>query len=280
MRMESESLAKASIPAEFLPRNDSAISGKEEDDNLSNLFREGDEDNDTKESLFTEVSIGPNLTTFRVRLPPNKNALFAHEIWSGSKFLCDYILENPDWVCNKSTIELGAGTALPSLAALRNGSRLSFITDYPDPDLLQAIRETVGFNWNLGWTDRVVVRGHEWGTSVESLLCCSSPWGGEKFFDVAFLSECLWNHACHPQLARSLDQLLHPQRGVAFVTYAHHIPGLETRDDHFFTWCQQHYGFRSFWIGEKLLPYMWDPNKSITVYLVKMVRGSMGDPNS
>ena len=34
------------------------------------------------------------------------------KVWCGSMGVCQYIIENPDIVCSKAVIELGAGTGL------------------------------------------------------------------------------------------------------------------------------------------------------------------------
>ncbi|KAL7577579.1 hypothetical protein ACA910_015107 [Epithemia clementina (nom. ined.)] len=284
-------------------RNESS-NGEENNQDLAFLFNDGSDDGDgrngslpsTNHSSPTLVEIGS--VSFLVQQPPDKGTLFAHQVWSGSRLLAQYILDHPGLVQDKSTIEFGAGTALPSLAALKSGSRFSMITDYPDEEMLQSIRETVGHNWyTLGdrlVEERVAVHGHEWGSSTENLLqafkidaTTDPPAHGSTiapstcyYYDVALLSECLWNHSLHEKLAASLHALLHHSHGRAIVTYAHHIPGLEEQDDAFFTICQERYGLQISYQSTHNMSYMWDSTKTIPVLLKVLVRGGHGDSDS
>jgi len=251
--------------------------------------------------------------TYTLILPPDVGTLFAHRVWSGSKLLSTYLAENSDTlVRNKRTVELGAGTGLPSLVALSNGSAFSLITDYPDESVLSSIRETVGLNWDICRTSsRVNVVGHEWGGDVTFLLAGAAERselcvlsnendGNDEglpasplllddkqqqqqygvmdrdpfYFDTCILSECLWMHSTHEALAKSIDRLLHPQRGVAIVTYAHHIPGKEKEDDSFFEICKSEKfgGFVTDHVCTQQMSYMWDSSKTIDVYLKVMRR--------
>ena len=306
------------VPVQFRLKEDvkKQGSGADEDtpDSLAVLFHVPDDnDNDDAENHSstspTKVEVGS--MSFLVQQPPDKGTLFAHQVWSGSRLLAQYVLDHPQLVQNMSTIEFGAGTALPSLAALKNGSKFTVITDYPDEDMLQAIRETVGHNWNTLYTqssadgplleDRVVVAGHEWGTCTKAIQqqvtmaqqniqtteedddddddnengTIRSDTMTSSLFDVALLSECLWNHSLHEKLAASLNALLHPTHGIAILTYAHHIPGLEEQDDSFFTFCQEQYGFQTLHQHTltHTMPYMWDSTKTIPIQLKVMVRG-------
>jgi nicotinamide N-methyltransferase len=198
--------------------------------------------------------------------------------------LARYLLDKPSLVTNKRTIELGAGTALPSLVALSLGSSLSVLTDYPHDHVLQSLRLTVGYNWEAcyGSPSRVAVLGHEWGSDVTQIFHKVETMMGAKDtncnssfhpFHVIFLSECLWNHAAHDKLATSIHNLLHPTEGLAIVTYAHHVPGKEREDDAFFSLCQDKYHFITHHISHQSMPYMWDSTKTIDIYLKVLRRG-------
>ena len=279
-----------SIPKEYQPQDVTKTEPVEDHDTGGSLFalfdHDDDDDDQNMNTTLHQSRIPVGSVSFLVQQPPDKGTLFAHQVWSGSRYMAQYLLENPALVQDKSTIEFGAGTALPSLAALKSGSSFSAITDYPDEDMLQAIRETVGYNWNdLGnnVVDRVAVIGHEWGTSTKPMTTAlaarrnNSP---QAFFDVALLSECLWNHSLHEKLAASLQALLHPAHGCAIFTYAHHIPGLEDHDDAFFTLCEERYGFQVATTCIQSMPYMWDATKTIPILLKIMVRQGNGDSGS
>ena len=279
-------VAPQPIPEEYLPIKDD--NETLELDIFASPESSVDEDN-TGEWLVHVVIAG---RSYALQQPPDKGTLFAHQVWSGSKLMARYIAEE-DLARHKTTIEFGAGTALPSLVALATGSKHSIITDYPDEEMLQAIRETVGHNWSVCGTpiDRVKVVGHEWGKGVEDIRQAvrtlershaHPPTSKDEeehntahhdyCFDIAFLSECLWMHKTHGVLAESLDKVLHPDHGMAILTYAHHIPGCEEQDDAFFQLCYDMYGFTTEHIRTEALDYMWDESKTIDVHLKVMRR--------
>jgi nicotinamide N-methyltransferase len=274
------------IPAEFLPKQENDETSTVDIREFGNLF---DEDEDAEEFDSSDINGSTNeemtiaRLKFRLRSPPDVGTLFAHRVWSGSKYLADFLASHADlYVKNKRTVELGAGTALPSLVALAHGSLLSVITDYPDEGVLQAIKETVGLNWEScgGPLGRVEVIGHEWGTGVEKVVnqMSGSNERGEEgnYFDLAILSECLWMHRAHGALVQSLSRLLHPEKSFAIATYAHHVPGCEKQDDAFFDLCKQN-GFDIVHEESQEMPYMWDSSKTIVVHLKVMCRAQAHD---
>lgn len=260
-------MSQDEIPVEYLPSLNT-----EADDytDIGAIFHDDDDDHDSKVTL-QNVVVNGNLA-FTLKLPPDIGTLFAHRVWSGSIYLSEFLSKNAStYIKNKSTIEFGAGTALPSLVALALGSSVSIITDYPDKEVIQTIKETVGRNWErCGYpSGRVGVVGHEWGRGVEEvhnkLLCLCSTTKNAKF-DVAFLSECLWMHRSHEALVQSVDRLLHATTGKAIFTYAHHVPGYESADDAFFDLCERR-GFATIHTESRAMSYMWDNEKTIEIYL-------------
>jgi predicted nicotinamide N-methyase len=268
--MES-SVKKSSVPQEFRPKEE----GTDGDDGegIATLFAQDDSDADADDWTFQDITIAD--FTYKLKLPPSTGTLFCDQVWSGSKLLAEFLALNAQtYVTRKRTIEFGAGTALPSLVALSHGSSFSLVTDYPDEQLLQAIRETVGWNWPACSCpqNRVAVLGHEWGTSIDDILKADDDDDDDAYFDLAILSECLWKHRCHAALAKSLHEVLHPSRGVAVLTYAHHIPGKEREDDAFFDICEAEYGLAVAIKIPNQVEYQWDNQKSITEFLVVLRR--------
>jgi predicted nicotinamide N-methyase len=223
----------------------------------------------------------PNSLTFQVRLPPDVATLFAHRVWSGSKVLADFLVSNRQYIEGKRTIELGAGTGIPSLVALACGSTCSILTDYPDERLLRSIRETVGLNWEVCCRplNRVAVIGHEWGSDVddihrstENLLRLSRDESTTVCFDSVFLSECLWMHRSHHDLAKSIHRLVDQERGIVVITYGHHVPGCESADDAFFDICANKYGLTTIHEETRESEYMWNSSMAMQVHLRVLTR--------
>ena len=71
------------------------------------------------------------------------NPLWGHHLWNSGRVIADYFQENPSLVQGKHVLELGAGAGLPGLVAGVLGAKKVVITDYPDEDLIENLRENV-----------------------------------------------------------------------------------------------------------------------------------------
>ncbi|KAF3353788.1 hypothetical protein VdG1_07971 [Verticillium dahliae VDG1] len=134
--------------------------------------------------------------------------LFSHYLWNSSLLLAELIeagslpsplphptsgpspLGPPSSAFNVkglATLELGAGTALPSLLAALLSARRVVVTDYPAASVLEALRANV----TLGAVPaasptsivapEVTVEGHAWGD-------LTTPLAMRRFFDADFLA--------------------------------------------------------------------------------------------
>jgi predicted nicotinamide N-methyase len=151
--------------------------------------------------------------------------LFSHCLWNSSLMLAELIeagtlrLDIP-WsgiggkvdefdVAGLSTIELGAGTALPSIMGGLLGAKRVVATDYPAPSVLKTLKENIlrglkkenaperGGRLELG---EVVVEGHGWG-ELETALAKDN----KHVFDRVFVADCLWMPWQHENLRRSIS---------------------------------------------------------------------------
>ena len=121
------------------------------------------------------------------------------------------------------TIELGAGTGLPSIMAALVGAAGVVVTDYPAPAVLEALRgNVVGVvkerNAPAGrfGVREVRVEGHGWG-EVEF---AREERGG---FDRVLAADCLWMPWQHGNLRRSIAWFLGEGEGArAWVVGAFH----------------------------------------------------------
>ncbi len=108
-----------------------------------------------------------------------------------------------------STIELGAGTALPSLLSSLLGAVRVVITDYPTRAVLENLAENVKRNVQpsfspLGSVSPVAVEGHSWGDVSTTPLVQ----GNQGAFDRVFVCDCLWMPWQHANLHRSIAWFL------------------------------------------------------------------------
>lgn len=164
----------------------------------------------------------------------NDRRLFSHYLWNASLMLAEFVesgtlrlqLSKPlgcggggQGVSNGrlgekhfdirglSTIELGAGTALPSMLAALLGAESVVATDYPSPPVMEILRANVAHNVQpalspTGQTaGSVLVEGHSWG-DLES-----DPFSLENRarFDRVLLCDCLWMPWQHDNLRRSIS---------------------------------------------------------------------------
>lgn len=121
-------------------------------------------------------------------------------------------------VGGKHLLELGAGTALPSIMAGLIGAARLLVTDYPSPALMKTLRTNVERNVRPplspfgAVSPSVTVSGHEWGVldPPASDETASSPDNQEFLaanrhaFDRILCADCLWMPWQHANLHRSI----------------------------------------------------------------------------
>ncbi|KAJ6444173.1 nicotinamide N-methyltransferase [Purpureocillium lavendulum] len=124
-------------------------------------------------------------------------------------------------VRGKAVVELGAGTALPSMMAGLLGASRVVVTDYPAPAVIKTLRENIARNIQpqLGPAGgeeavtpaaSVLVSGHSWGEfpPEDALLTTEN----QHAFDRVFVADCLWMPWQHANLHRSIDHFLRQRR--------------------------------------------------------------------
>ncbi|KAG5988887.1 hypothetical protein E4U43_004613 [Claviceps pusilla] len=112
----------------------------------------------------------------------------------------------------KSVLELGAGTALPSIMAGLLGASRVVVTDYPAPAILHTLEQNITRNIQADLSPSsshttspscIAVHGHSWG-DVSSSFCQTN----RHSFDRVFAADCLWMPWQHENLHRSIDHFL------------------------------------------------------------------------
>lgn len=170
-----------------------------------------------------------------VRLLNVHHSLWGERLWEAGKIMFRLIRDRAYGVdvAGRTCVEFGAGVGLTSICCSLQGARNVVATDYPDDNLI----ENLAFNATK--YPRVSVVGHQWGYDVAPVLALN---GGEKF-DIAILSDLVFNHPCHTALLQSLSRCLR-RDGYAMVTYTHHRPHLVAEDLRFFERAREEFGFR------------------------------------
>lgn len=114
-------------------------------------------------------------------------------------------------VTGLSTIELGAGTALPSLLAGLLGAQRVVLTDYPAPAVVSNLRANAERNLRPEFAPRgkvaevVEVDGHAWGELPSAAAEGPSQ---HHAFDRVLVCDCLWMPWQHDSLLTSIDWFL------------------------------------------------------------------------
>jgi len=110
-----------------------------------------------------------------------------------------------------STIELGAGTALPSLMSALLGARRVVVTDYPSPVVIEKLRQNVAAGTEPSFSPSgkvecgpVQVEGHGWGELSGTPLAEEN----KHAFDRVMAADCLWMPWQHDNLRRSVGWFL------------------------------------------------------------------------
>ncbi|KAK6513341.1 nicotinamide n-methyltransferase [Arthrobotrys megalospora] len=202
----------------------------------------------------------PTFATHTLSLQPSssitvrligQSPLWGHYLWNAARITSNYIEQNPTLIFEKSTLEFGAGAGLPSLVCAALGAKTVVITDYPDPDLIQNIEynklhslssssssssEQSPESKKLPLKDSTTIHctGYIWGNPADHLLKISP-----KGYDLAILSDLLFNHSQHDALLQSLQLTLSKPDGVALVFFTPHRPWLYQEDLNFFTLAQE-----------------------------------------
>ncbi|KAI1336140.1 hypothetical protein F5Y15DRAFT_213382 [Xylariaceae sp. FL0016] len=163
-------------------------------------------------------------------------ALFGHHLWNSSLLLAEFVeagtLGLPYSVGSDirvrgdgdtqpygsivrdfdikelSSIELGAGTALPSILASLLDAKAVVVTDYPSQVLMDTLRKNVETNCTTGYSPvstltRPTVVGHAWG-ELDTEFAVQH----KHSFDRVFVCDCLWMPWQHLNLQKSIAHFM------------------------------------------------------------------------
>lgn len=156
--------------------------------------------------------------------------LFSHYLWNASLLLAEFVESGtlgltpeqggvssplgpplPTFdVRGRSLLELGAGTALPSLLAALLGADRVVLTDYPAPAVISNLTANAARNARAELLHPssaalapVEVEGHAWGELGTPLAD-----KGRRAFDRVLVCDCLWMPWQHENLLKSVGWFL------------------------------------------------------------------------
>jgi len=206
-----------------------------------------------------------------------QHPLWGHMLWNAGVVMAEW-LDDPKNVGlkDRSVLELGAGSGLPSIiAGLRGGTVVA--TDYPDEPLLENLRHNIELNSkDRNPRPNIIVRPHLWGKEPELLLQSLKSMSTLEYqkFDYIIISDCIFNHHCHTDLLATCSQCLSPQ-GKIFVTFTHHRPKYAQKDLAFFQQALDSFGFKTKKLFSKKIKPMFEGDEGpedirATVHMVIM----------
>ncbi|KAF9870820.1 nicotinamide N-methyltransferase [Colletotrichum karsti] len=147
--------------------------------------------------------------------------LFSHYLWNSSLQLGEFVeagtlgldsvksdlgpvVSHFD-VRGLTTLELGAGTAIPSIMSALLGAVRTAVTDYPAPAVLKTLRTNIDRNIHPSVSPtgeltakEVLVEGHSWGELEDPFSVAN-----KHAFDRVFIADCLWMPWQHANLHKS-----------------------------------------------------------------------------
>ncbi|KAL7924686.1 hypothetical protein ACQKWADRAFT_255259 [Trichoderma austrokoningii] len=171
----------------------------------------------------------------------------AHHLWNGAKVIADYFEEDLSRVRNKTVLELGAASGLPSLVAGIYGAKKVVMTDFPDPDIVMTMQknidacdETTEPRGHIAKTIDAV--GFVWGGDPEPLIARlsenekgSDSDSNQERFDVLILADLLFRHSEHGALVKTIKETMRPSRdSAAYVFFTSYRPWKKDLDMGFF----------------------------------------------
>ncbi|EDO15860.1 hypothetical protein Kpol_1009p6 [Vanderwaltozyma polyspora DSM 70294] len=171
--------------------------------------------------------------------------LWGHLLWNAGIYTAKHLDKHPELVQDKTVLELGAASALPSLISALIGAKKVISTDYPDADLLANIQYNVDhlvFNGEELSNDpavlksqlderNLVVEGYIWGNEYTPLV--DHIGGDSSKFDLVILSDLVFNHTEHHKLLKTTKDMM-AKDGKALVVFSPHRPWLLENDLSFF----------------------------------------------
>lgn len=223
----------------------------------------GNEEDASNISKYSLDNIDLLISTAEDDFNKEKKTLFATHVWNGSLVLARKLLDYRNYIEGKAVVEFGAASGIPSITAGKLGARLVCASDYPSPSVMDNLKR----NCERNDVNNVRAVGHIWGEDATELLALNNG----DHYDIAVAAECLWRHECHGVLLQSILATLRPGGGKLFMTYSHHIPGLEAQDASFVAAAIAS-GFAVESREEVEAPHMWSEGKTSINYCFVLIR--------
>lgn len=177
-------------------------------------------------------------------------------LWNAGRISSDYIETHaPTLIAGKDVLELGAAAGVPSIVSAIKGARTAVMTDYPDPDLVDNMRQNAEASAPLipnNPPSSLHVTGYKWGSDVQPLLEYIPGESKDRKFDVLIMADVVYSHREHGNLVKTMQQTMKRDKdAVALVIFTPYEPWLLPQTERFFPLAQAN-GFTVTKVFEKL----------------------------
>jgi EEF1A N-terminal glycine/lysine methyltransferase len=206
--------------------------------------------------IYTSPTYG--VLTLRIPAHPDveeSRRLFAHHLWNASIIATDLIetasstttddaqnsKPNPFNMRGKTLLELGAGTALPSLISALSGAEHVTVTDHPESPSITTSAIATNMHMNLISAARksstsIQIAGYVWGTPT---LYSASQYGvplpslSDVRYSRILMCDCLWMRSQHQNLVDSCVRWLSASADSCAIVIAGFHTGRSVVSDFF-----------------------------------------------
>ncbi|KAL4931081.1 putative nicotinamide N-methyltransferase Nnt1 [Aspergillus undulatus] len=189
----------------------------------------------------------------RVRLV-GSHPLYGNMLWNAGRISSDYIETHaPTLIAGKDVLEIGAAAGVPSIVSAIKGARTTVMTDYPDPDLVDNMRQNADAATSMiPAGSSLHVTGYKWGSDVEPLKAYIPEESRAEGFDVLIMADVVYSYREHSNLVKTMQQnMKRTKNAVALVIFTPYQPWLLPQTQKFFPLAEQ-CGFTVTKVFEKL----------------------------
>lgn len=177
-------------------------------------------------------------------------------LWNAGRISSEYIESNASTlITGKTVLEIGAAAGVPSIVSAIKGARTTVMTDYPDPDLVDNMRQNAESSASLIPTNppsALHVTGYKWGSDVSPLLAYLPEEERAKGFDVLIMADVVYSHREHRNLVKTMQETMKKEKdAVALVIFTPYEPWLLPQTERFFPLAEKG-GFTVTKVFEKL----------------------------
>jgi EEF1A N-terminal glycine/lysine methyltransferase len=137
-------------------------------------------------------------------------------------------------VRGKDILEIGAAAGVPSIVCAIKGARTVVMTDYPDPDLVENMRQNAASASSLiPSSTGLHVDGYKWGGSIDGIL--SRLPSAANGFDLLIMADVIYSHREHGNLISTMRRAVKKSpNAVALVAFTPYQPWLLSKTEKFF----------------------------------------------